>query len=251
MKPAGRAIAAAIAVCAATPRAARAVGLDGPESAEQRFGAALGTGFDAVEGFGADRFAFVEAAVHGERRWRGWLVLGGTLTVRQDVRDYDFALGSTRPRRTRGLALQAFVGYDGPAFHISAGPWLYGDGRYDDRFRAGWAAWGVVRIRVGHLDRWHGSFSVLDGAPYTAAGAGTAARLLLGLPPVADGRHRVVVGPYFTIGETIRGLYAADEWDLRATHARAPRALRLGGNLGMGPSGWARWEWMTFVGCVW
>jgi hypothetical protein len=242
----------ALAVAIATTLLARdaaAVGTEGPEEARTRFGAAIGGGFDAVDGFGADRFAFVEASAQAEARLRRWLDVGGAATLRQDVRDYDFALGATRARRTRAVAVQAFFGYDGPAFHLSVGPWLYGDGRYDDRFRADFAGWGVLRLRVGHLDRWHGTLSVLDGAPWTAAGAATSVRLLVGPPPLRDGRHRLQVGPSFTIGEAVAGLFASDEIAL-APGALA-RALRVGGNLGAGHANLTRWEAMAFAGFVW
>jgi hypothetical protein len=200
-----------------------------------------------VGGIGRDAYPFAETFAHGDVRvWR-WLVVGGGVTMRGDLGDYNFALARWRGR-SAGLAAQVAVGYDGPAFHLSAGSWLYGDGRDGREFRATFLPWGVIRLRAGHLDRWHFNLRFLDGAPYTAEGGGTGVRLQLGAPP--RGRHRLAGGLYTSLGEKTVGVIFSDEITVGAWLSAS--ALRLGAMLGtdLGYLG-ARPELTTFAGLVW
>jgi hypothetical protein len=225
------------------PVLAGAVGLDGPSGSASRVGAGLASGADQVGGFGRDAYPFAELFAHAETRvWR-WLVVGGAVSLREDFVDYNYALSRMRSGRSTGLAAQAFVGYDGDRFHLSAGPWIYGDSRSQQAFRIGFLPYGVLRLRVGELDRWHLNLRIADGAPFTAEGAGAAVRLLLGLPPA--GGHRLTAGPYFTLGEGAAGISVSDEIELWG------RTLRFGGLLGFAyATGFTRPEITAFVGTL-
>jgi hypothetical protein len=226
---------------------ALAVGLEGPEDVTHRLGVGTGAGWDQVGGIGRDAYPFAEIFAHGDARvWR-WLVVGGAVTARGDLADYNFALGRWRGTST-GLAAQLVVGYDGPAFHLSAGPWLYGDSRDRRGFRPTFSPWGVIRLRAGHLDRWHFNLRILDGAPYTAEGGGTGVRLQLAPPP--RGHHRLAGGLYTSLGEKTVGVIFSDEIAVGGWWSAS--ALRLGAMLGtdVGYFG-ARPELTTFAGLVW
>jgi len=232
---------------AAAPPAALAVGLEGAEAADLRLGVGLGAGWDQVGGIGRDAYPFVETFAHGDARiWRG-LAVGGAVTVRGDLANYNFALERWRGR-SAGLAAQLAVGYDGPAFHLSVGPWLYGDGRDGRDLRPAFVPWGVIRLRVGHLDGWHVNLRIVDGAPYTAEGGGTGVRVQLAAPP--RGRHRLAGGLYTSVGEKTVGVMVSDELALGG--GGPARGVRLGGMLGTdyGYLG-ARPELTVFAGLVW
>jgi hypothetical protein len=224
---------------------AAAVGLEGSEEASHRLGAGVSTGWDQVGGIGRDAFPFVEGFAHADARvWR-WLAVGGALSVRGDLGDYNFALERWRGR-SGGLAAQLAVGYDGPAFHVSAGPWIYGDGRDGRDFRAALLPWGVLRLRFGNLDRWHVNLRILDGGPYTAEGGGTGVRLQVGAPP--RGNHRMAAGLYTSLGEKTVGLTFSDEITV---HGWPAPALRVGGMLGTDVGHFDRPELTAFAGLVW
>lgn len=223
-----------------------AVGLEGAEDADLRLGVGLGAGWDQVGGIGRDAYPFVEMFAHGDARlWRR-LAVGGSVTVRGDLADYNFALARWRGR-SGGLAGHLAVGYDGPAFHFSAGPWIYGDGRDGRDFRAAFLPWGVIRLRAGHLDRWHFNLRILDGAPYTAEGGGTGVRVQLAAPP--RGRHRLAGGLYTSLGEKTVGITFSDE--ITGGGCGEP-GWRIGGMLGTDYGYFAaRPEVMVFAGLVW
>ncbi|MES1157547.1 MAG: hypothetical protein ABUL67_00480 [Haliangium ochraceum] len=239
---------AAVQVIAAVAaiRPARAVGLEGPEDAVRRFGVGLGAGVDQVGGIGRDAFPFIEAFAHGESRaWR-WVAVGGAVTARGDIADYNFALGRWRGQ-SGGMAAQLWAGYDGPAFHLSAGSWWYGDSRDGRDFHVGFLPWGVIRLRAGHLDGWHLNLRIADGAPYTAEGGAAGVRLQVGTPP--RGRHRLAVGLYTSVGEKTAGILVSDEI---AAGGWGSSSLRLGAMVGtdLDHPG-ARPELTGFAGTVW
>jgi hypothetical protein len=239
------ALAAGVVLMAASP--ARAVGLDGPADADLRLKVALGAGADRVSGYGQDTYPFTEVSAAAEARvWRG-LAVGVAFSARWDLADYNDALGRWRGDNGASIAAQAFVGYDGPRFHLSVGPWLYGSQRQRPDFRASILPYGVLRLRVGHLDRWHFNLRVLDGAPFTAEGGALGVRLSLGAP--VWGRHRATAGVYTTIGEKVAGVTLSDEI---AGAGPASSALRLGVMLGTDlerPS--TRPEATAFAGLAW
>jgi hypothetical protein len=225
---------------------AGAVGLEGPGDADRRVGGGLATGIDQVGGIGRDAFPFVEAFAHVDARLWRWLAAGGALSVRGDLGDYNYALERWRGR-SPGVAAQLTLGYDGPAFHLSAGPWLYGNSRDNRRFRPAFLPYGVVRLRAGSLDGWHFNLRIADGAPFTAEGAGPGVRLLLGAPPHAG--HRFAGGLYTSLGEKTVGLAFTDEM---AERGPAGTSLRFGALLGTAfDYGFARPELTAFVGLVW
>jgi hypothetical protein len=191
------------------PSSAGAVGLDGPADAEQRLKVGFGAGADRVSGYGQDTYPFVELSAAGEALVWKRLSVGLAVSARWDLADYNDPLARWRGNNGAAVAAQLFVGYDGPRFHISAGPWFYGAKRQRPEFRASVMPYGVLRLRIGHLDRWHVNLHVLDGAPFTAEGAALGARFVLGAP--VWGRHRVTAGPYATIGEKVAGVAVSDE----------------------------------------
>jgi hypothetical protein len=237
------------------PGAARAVGLEGRADQDRRLGAGVATGWDQVGGAGRDAFPFFEAFGHGDMRLHNWLVGGAALSLRRDFADYNFALERWRGGST-GLALQLAVGFESPRFHVSVGPWLLGDDRDGRDFRLYLLPFGVLRLRVGHLDRWHVNVRLIDGAPYTAEAGGTGFRLQICPPP--QGRHRLAFGLYTSLGEKVAGLAFTDEmagllpeagWG--AWLGRSGSTVRVGGllgtNLGHGVS---RPEITLFAGIV-
>jgi hypothetical protein len=238
--------AAALALALGRGAQARAVGLEGPEDADHRVGAGLATGLDQVGGIGRDAFPFLEAFGHAEARvWR-WLAIGGAASVRGDLGDYNYALQRWRGG-SPGVAAQLTVGYDGPGFHLSAGSWLYGNSRDNRRFRPAFLPYGVVRLRAGSLDRWHFNLRIVDGAPFTAEGAGPGVRLQVGAPPRSG--HRLAGGLYTSLGEKIVGLTLTDEL---AERGPARTSLRLGALLGTNLDyPFARPELTAFAGLVW
>jgi hypothetical protein len=145
------------------------------------------------------------------------------------------------------VAAQLTLGYDGPGLHVSAGPWLYGNSRDNRRFRPALLPYGVVRLRAGSLDRWHFNLRLVDGAPFTAEGAGPGVRLLLGAPPRAG--HRMAGGLYTSLGEKTVGLAFTDEL---AERGPAGTSLRWGALLGTNwDNALARPELTGFAGLVW
>lgn len=224
-----------------------AVGLDGPADRERRFQAAVGAGADRVSGYGQDTYPFAELASSAEAVvWRR-LSLGGALTARWDLGDHNDALGRWRGGQSAALAAQLFLGYDGPRFHLSVGSWLYGARRQRPEFRLAVLPYGVVRMRVGHLDRWHFKLHILDGAPFTAEGGALGVRLLLGAP--VWGRHRASAGLYATLGENTLGLAASDEIAGLGPYGSA---LRVGGLLGTDlESPGTRPELTLYCGLAW
>lgn len=231
----------------ASPMPAAAVGLDGPADASRRLKFSLGAGADRVSGYGQDTYPFAEIAAAGEAVvWRR-LSLGGALSMRWDLGDYNDALGRWRGGQRAAIAAQLFVGFDGPRFHLSVGPWLYGTKRQRPDFRLAVLPYGVLRMRIGHLDRWHFNLHVLDGAPFTAEGAAFGVRLMLGAP--VWGRHRPNGGVYTTIGENTLGLAVTDEIAGAGPYGTA---LRVGGLLGTDLERAAtRPELTLFAGLAW
>ena len=229
------------------PPAAHAVGLDGPEGVDRRLTVSVGAGADRVSGYGQDTYPFVEASVSGEALVWKRLVVGAAFTARQDLDDYNDALGRWQGDRSPGIAAQVLLGYDGPAFHVSLGPWLYGSKRDRPEFRAAILPYGVLRLRFGHLDRWHFNVRIADGAPFTAEGAGLGVRLMVAAPPWR--RHRPSAGLYTSIGEKTLGLALTDE--LAGAGPRGT-ALRWGALLGTDLERVGRRpELAGFVGLVW
>lgn len=225
------------------PAVSGAVGVDGASASRARVGAGVAFALDQVGGFGRDAYPAAELFMHAEARVWNWLAIGGAVSLREDLGDYNYALDRWRGGFSTGVAAQLFFGYDADTFHLSLGPWIYGDSRNGQSFRAGFLPYGVLRFRVGDLDHWHLKLRVADGAPFTADGAGAAARLLLGFP--ATGGHRFSVGPYFTIGESTAGLSAVDEIQAGG------RTIRVGGILGAAYSaGFSRPELSVFVGAL-
>lgn len=241
------ALAATAVLTAATMSTAQAVGLDGPDAAGRRATVDLGTGLDRVGGYGQDTYSFVEVSAAGEARvWRR-LVLGAAASVREDVNAYNDALAGWRGRPSTALAVQAFVGYDGTRFHLSAGPWLYGARRDRPRFHASILPYGFVRVRFGRSEGWHVNVRIADGAPFTAGGGGLAFRLMLGAPEWRG--HRPTGGLYTSIGEKTVGLTWTDELPGAGPGGTA---LRWGGLLGCDlDRGFTRPELTGFLGLVW
>jgi hypothetical protein len=236
----------ALALTLAPGPSARAIGLEGPGEADQRVGAGLAAGFDQVGGIGRDGFPFGEVFGHADLRLGRWLALGAGLSVRGDIADYNYALGRWRGR-SAAITAQVTLGYDGPRFHLSAGSWLFGNDRDGRDFRAALLPYGVVRLRAGSLDRWHFMLHIADGAPFTAEGAGTGVRLLLGAPP--RGAHRLAAGAYTSLGEKTVGLAVTDEL---AGAGPAGAALRVGGLAGVNwDNPGSRPELTMFAGLVW
>jgi hypothetical protein len=226
---------------------AHALGLDGPEGAVRRVSANVGAGLDRVGGYGQSTYSFLEVSASDEEVVWKRLVVGGSFSLREDMGDYNDALHTWRGQRSTGAAAQLFVGYDGPAFHVSAGPWLYGASRDRPQFRARVLPYGFLRLRFGHQDRWHFKVRIADGAPFTAEGAGLGLRLMLGAP-VWRG-HRLSGGLYTSIGEKTLGLTWTDEM---AARGPAGTALRWGGLLGCDlDQGGSRPELTGFVGLAW
>ena len=145
------------------------------------------------------------------------------------------------------MAAQALVGYDGSYFHVSAGSWFYGDTRDGRRFRPAFLPYGVLRLRAGHLDRWHVNLRLIDGAPFTADGGGTGVRVQLGAPPL--GAHRLAAGLYTSVGEKTAGLAVSDE--IGDVDLVGGGAIRLGGLLGTDLGHPGRLELTLFGGLVW
>jgi hypothetical protein len=240
-------VAAIAALTNGSGSAAHAVGLDGPESAVRRATVDFGAGLDRVGGYGQDTYSFVEVSGSAEARVWKRLVLGGAASVREDVNVYNDALSEWRGRPSSALAMQAFVGYDGPSFHLSAGPWLYGAKRDRPRFNASVLPYGFLRVRFGRSEGWHVNVRVADGTPFTAAGGGLAFRLMLGAP--AWRGHRLTGGLYTSIGEKTIGLTWTDEL---ADIGPAGTAVRWGGLLGCDlDQGFTRPELTGFLGLVW
>jgi hypothetical protein len=228
---------------AALPVTGHAVGVEGPAEAQTRLGAGLGAGVDQVGGYGRDAFVFLEAFGHAEGRiWR-WLTLGASVTVRQDVAGYNHALEAWRGG-SPSLIAQLTVGYDGPGFALSVGPWLYADARDGRPFSPALLPYGVLKLRVGALDAFRVLLRLGDGAPFTAEGAGLSARLMLGLP--RSGAHRVSAGLYTTLGEATAGVTVTDEVEGLTASGR----LRFGATLGVDTAHLSRVELMAFGGLV-
>lgn len=251
----GRRLLAAVAVVALLSTAllssfagsAHAVGLDGPADATRRVQVGFGAGADRVSGYGQDTYPFAELTASAESLVWKRLSVGLAFSARWDVADYNDALSGWRGRHGVAIAAQLFVGYDGPRFHLSVGPWLYGAKRDRPNFRLAVLPYGVVRLRIGHLDRWHFNLHILDGVPFTANGGAFGARFLVGAP--VWGRHRAAAGVYTTIGEKTAGLAVTDEI---AGGGPGGAALRLGGLLGTDierPS--SRPELTVFAALVW
>jgi hypothetical protein len=243
-------LALVVLVALARVPAARAVGVEGPADAQNRFGVGLGVGLDQVGGHGRDLYSFSESYLHAETRLWGGLYLAGALSHRRDIASYSYALQRWEQGESAAAA-QALVGYDGRLFHLSAGSWFYASSRDAGRFHAALLPYGVLRVRVGSLDGWHVNLRLLDGAPFTAEGAGPGLRLHLGLPPL--GRHRLAGGLYTSLGEKVVGLSVSDEIDLRRTSARRLQrpSIRLGATLGTDIGHVGRPEISLFGGIVW
>jgi hypothetical protein len=233
----GARVALAAALLLAGAGTARAVGVEGPAGARNRFGVSLGLGLDQVGGHGRDGYAFSETALHAEARLLGGLYLGGALSHRRDLGEYNYAL-ERWSTGSHGVALQGLVGYDSLSFHISAGSWFYASARDRGRYHAAFLPYGVLRLRVGSLDGWHFNLRLLDGAPFTAEGGGPGLRLHLGLP---------------SLGEKVVGFSVADEIDLRQTsrHRLGRPSLRVGVSLGTDIGHPDRPEVMLFGGLIW
>jgi hypothetical protein len=226
------------------PGAAGAVGLEGPAGAERRVGAGLALGVDQVGGFLRDAYPFLEVYGHADVRVWGGLVLGGAVSVRQDVAGYSFAVERWSGPKAPALAAQLLVGYDGEGFHLSVGPSLLSESRAG-RLRVGLLPYGVLRLRVGSLDGWHLNLRTLDGAPFTAEGGAAGLRLMVGAPEVRG--HRLAAGLYSSLGENTLGLALSDELALGEGATR----LRLGGLLGTDLAHFAgRPEVTLFAGLV-
>ena len=148
---------------------ARAVGLEGPADATRRVQVGLGAGADRVSGYGQDTYPFAELSASAESLVWKRLAVGLAFSARWDLADYNDAVSRWRGNHGAAIAAQLFIGYDGPRFHISVGPWLYGARRDRPEFRLTALPYGVVRLRIGHLDRWHVNLHILDGAPFTAS----------------------------------------------------------------------------------
>jgi hypothetical protein len=244
----GRPVAAGAlaAVLGLAPGPAGAVGVEGSAQASRRRGVGVGAGVDQVGGYGQDRHPFVEVYGHAEARVWGRLFVGGALSYRQDADDYNFALERWRGRRAPTVSAQLLVGYDGRSFHLAAGPWLYGSSRARDSFRATLLPFGVLRLRVGQLDRWHFNLRIADGAPFTSEGGALGARLMVGAPLM--GGHRIAGGLYTSIGEKTAGVAVSDEI---AGAGPGGTALRVGGLLGTDLDHPGRVEITGFAGVVW
>lgn len=119
------------------------------------------------------------------------------------------------------------MGYESPAFHVSVGPSWTGHDRGSDRFRAGILPFGVLRLRIGHQDRWHGALRLMDGVPSTAGGGAISLRFELAPPP--RGQHRPRFGVYGSAAETTAGISASNEWPVGLPGITA---LRVGCLLG-------------------
>lgn len=219
-----RSAAVAAVVTVARISDARAVGLEGDGAAAERFGAGLGCGWDQVGGVGRDAYPFLE--LYGEADARllggaaGAFAVGAGASLRRDLGDYNFALSRWRGG-SNGAGLHLALGYDGPAFHLSLGPWLVGDSRDGDHFRGGLVPIGVVRLRAGHQDAWHVAVHLIDGVPSTAGGGAVSLRLELAPPP--RGVHRLRFGVYVSAAEDTAGLSVSDEWPI----ARATMSTRI------------------------
>lgn len=236
----------ALLACLITSSRAHAVGVDGPAEATTRVGGGLGAGMDQVDGYGQDAYPYLEAYLHAETLvWRR-LFVGGGLSYRQDAENYNYALDRWRGRRAPGLAAQLLVGYDGPSFHVSVGPWLYGSSRDRDGFRAGVMPFGVLRLRFGNLDRWHVKVQLADGAPFTSAGGSLGLRVMVGAPAI--GRHRLAAGLYTSVGDKTVGLAFTDEV---AGVGPGGTTLRFGALLGTPLDNRGRLELTVFAGLVW
>lgn len=208
-------------------RSAGAVGLEGPADASRRLHLGVGAGADRVSGYGQDTYPFAEVSASAEALVWKRLSVGLAFTARWDVADYNDPLGRWRGNHGAAIAAQLFVGYDGPRFHISVGPWLYGAKRDRPSFRLSVLPYGVVRLRIGHLDGWHFNLHILDGAPFTAQGGALGVRLMVGLPTL--GRSRAAAGVYTTLGEKVAGVALSDEI---AGAGLGGSALRVGVLLG-------------------
>ena len=223
-----------------------AVGLDGSGLVDRRATVTIGGGLDRVGGYAQDTYPLAEVGGSYEAVVWKRLTLGVAASFRLDLDDYNDALGRWRHQRSPALAVQAWVGYDGPGFHISAGPWLYGAARERPNFWATVLPYGVLRLRFGHQDSWHFNVHVADGAPFTAEGAALALRLMVGAP--VRGRHRMSGGLYTSIGETTVGLAFTDEI---AGAGPLGTSLRWGGTVGTDLGMPSRPELTGFVGSAW
>ena len=238
-----RPVLAVALLLAASP--AHAVGLSGEATADQRYEAALGSGVDHVGGYGRDSYPFVELGATAEVRVLRHLDIGAIAGYRQDLDDYNYTLEHWRHRQSPALALRLFAGYDGPRFHVSLGPSLYGARRDREHFRLTGLPLTVLRLRVGSQDGWHFRFRLGDTVATTAEGGFLGLRAMMGAPP--RGSHRVSAGLYTTLGENVAGLVADDEI---AGKLLFGRALRWGACLGFDVVHLARAEATIFVGLV-
>jgi hypothetical protein len=218
--------------------------LDGGNGARRRIEVGAGAGIDHVGGYGRDQYPFVELGAEIEARWWRHLAVGAGAGLRQDLDDYNYALAQWRGRRSPALVARIFAGYDGPSFHLSAGPWLYGARRDRDDFRASVLPFGVLRMRVGRPQGWHVLLRLADGVAFTAEG-GLALRALLASPP--RGRHRPAGGLFTSVGENVLGVQAYDEI---GGVGPLGTALRLGASLGLDLGHPGRPEATVFSGVV-
>ena len=228
---------------AASP--AHAVGLSGEAAADRRYEAALGAGLDHVGGYGRDSYPFVELGAAAEARVLRHLAMGAIAGYRQDLDDYNYALEHWRHRQSPALALRLFAGYDGPRFHLSIGPSLYGARRDREHFRLTGLPLTVLRLRIGSQDGWHLRFRLGDTVATSAEGGFLGLRAMIGAPP--RGRHRLSGGLYTTLGENVVGLVADDEM---AGRLPLGRALRWGACLGFDFVHLARAEATIFAALV-
>jgi hypothetical protein len=215
-----RVLLAALVIAGAAP--AWAVGLEGGDG-PTRVVTGAGVGWDNVSGVGRDGYLVAELFGHGERRLWQWFALGGGLSLRGDVANYNHALGRWRDGAW-GLGAQLTVGYDGPFVHLSFGPSWTGDRREVSSFRGGILPIGVVRLRIGRQDALHVALRLIDEVPAATRGGAIALRADLALPP--RNRHRLRFGVYTSAAEWTTGLSISDEWPF--PHPLLPHhALRI------------------------
>ena len=217
--------------------------MEGAPEANQRFGVGMAMGLDQVGGYAQDAYPFAEVYAQAETRLAGWLYLGASGSYRQDLNNYNHALGGFQDSQAAGLAAQTFIGYDGRGFHISMGPWLYGSSRRRPDFRLRVLPYGVLRLRFGSQSGWHGRVQLGDAAPFTASG-GYSARFLLGAPRWRN--HQGAAGLYTSIGEKVLGITAMDE-----VRCSASIGWRFGVSLGAVMDHPGRIEAAVFSGAAW
>jgi hypothetical protein len=207
-----------------------------------------GLGLDNLGGIGSEGVVFGEVGGRFETHVLGPLLLGVSMSLRQDLTAYDYALAEWTPEHKPGVEAHAIVGTECERFLLTIGPRLYGEGRQGRSFRVGLSKspfpFGEVHLRFGRRRGDNVELSLGDGTLFAATGGG-ALRLTRGL--VAFERQ-YSVGGYLNPLERAAGAVLVRDGQPSADGT----AYRLGLLLGTDTTfALARWEASVTIGRVW